>query len=72
MGRVWNQASAGGKSGGQIHKMGKIFYIMGKSASGKDHIYEALLRNSELGLSPLVLYTTRPIRKNEAENIAVE
>lgn len=67
MGRVWNQASAGGKSGGQIHKMGKIFYIMGKSASGKDHIYEALLRNSELGLSPLVLYTTRPIRKNEAD-----
>ena len=47
--------------------MGKLFYIMGKSASGKDHIYEALLRDPALGLSPLVLYTTRPIRQNERD-----
>lgn len=47
--------------------MGKIFYIMGKSASGKDHIYEALLREQKLELEPLVLYTTRPIRKNEQD-----
>ena len=45
--------------------MGKIFYIMGKSASGKDHFYEALLRDPELALSPLILYTTRPIRSSE-------
>lgn len=45
--------------------MGKIFYIMGKSASGKDHIYKALLEDPKLRLSPLILYTTRPIRKNE-------
>lgn len=47
--------------------MGRIFYIMGKSASGKDHIYEALLRNEELKLKPLVLYTTRPIRSGEVD-----
>ena len=38
--------------------MGKIFYIMGKSASGKDHIYARLAAHEELGLKKLVLYTT--------------
>lgn len=47
--------------------MGKIFYIMGKSASGKDHIYEALLEEEGLSLTPLVLYTTRPIRSGETD-----
>ena len=45
--------------------MGRIFYIMGKSASGKDKIYKALLEISELSLHRLVLYTTRPIRSGE-------
>lgn len=45
--------------------MGKIFYIMGKSASGKDKIYSLLLQNKELSLQKLVLYTTRPIRAGE-------
>lgn len=45
--------------------MGYIFYIMGKSASGKDHIYTALLAKRELQLEPLVLYTTRPAREGE-------
>lgn len=45
--------------------MGKIFYIMGKSASGKDKIYSGLLADGELGLKELVLYTTRPIRCGE-------
>ncbi len=45
--------------------MGKIYYIMGKSACGKDHIYEALKEDPSLKLSPLILYTTRPIRKGE-------
>lgn len=45
--------------------MGKIFYLMGKSASGKDHIYEYLKQQKELELSPIVLYTTRPIRAGE-------
>ena len=45
--------------------MGKIFYIMGKSAAGKDKIYKALLEDQELDLHRLVLYTTRPIRSGE-------
>ena len=45
--------------------MGKLFYIMGKSASGKDHIYAALLENRLLPLKRLVLYTTRPRREGE-------
>lgn len=45
--------------------MGKIFYIMGKSATGKDHVYESLLSDEGLKLTPLVLYTTRPIRSGE-------
>lgn len=45
--------------------MNFLFYLMGKSAVGKDHIYQALLEDADLQLSPLVLYTTRPMRKGE-------
>lgn len=45
--------------------MGKIFYIMGKSASGKDKIYSRLLKEKSLCLQKLILYTTRPIREGE-------
>lgn len=45
--------------------MGKIFYIIGKSAVGKDKIYSRLLENKELNLKKLILYTTRPIRAKE-------
>ena len=37
--------------------MGKIYYLMGKSASGKDHIYENLIQETALDLKPFVLYT---------------
>ncbi len=49
--------------------MGKLFYLMGKSASGKDHIYHALLKESAVCslLHPLVLYTTRPMRSGETD-----
>lgn len=47
--------------------MGKIFYIMGKSASGKDHVYKHLMKQKELDLRNFVLYTTRPIRAEEEE-----
>ena len=47
--------------------MGKIFYIIGKSASGKDHIYSLLDADKELNLQRLVLYTTRPIRAGEED-----
>ena len=44
-----------------------IFYLMGKSASGKDHIYQAVLQDPRLAgkLHPLVICTTRPMRRNE-------
>ena len=47
--------------------MGKIFYIMGKSASGKDGIYSLLAAHKELNLKTLILYTTRPIRVGEQD-----
>jgi len=47
--------------------MGRIFYIMGKSASGKDSIYKYLLGQPELKLKNVVIYTTRPIRKGEMD-----
>ena len=47
--------------------MGKIFYIMGKSSSGKDTIYSRLRIDETLGFSNLVLYTTRPMREGEKQ-----
>ena len=47
--------------------MNHIFYIMGKSASGKDRIYRELLRNFEGRLEKIVLYTTRPMREGEKD-----
>lgn len=44
-----------------------IFCLMGKSASGKDTIYEKLLQDELLGLHSVVPYTTRPIRSGEAD-----
>ena len=49
--------------------MGKIYYLMGKSASGKDTIYEQLLRDETLDLHRIVLYTTRPARTGEQEGV---
>lgn len=48
--------------------MGKIFYLMGKSASGKDSIYKELkVRMPEL--KTIVIYTTRPIREGERDGV---
>ena len=47
--------------------MNHIFYIMGKSASGKDRIYRELLRDFEGRLEKIVLYTTRPMREGEKD-----
>ena len=51
----------------KIQKMGKLFVLMGKSASGKDAAYKRLLQDAELGLKPYVGYTTRPVRENEQD-----
>ena len=47
--------------------MGKIYYLFGKSSCGKDSIYQELLKDKELGLTGLVLYTTRPKRDGEID-----
>lgn len=39
--------------------MGHIYYIMGKSASGKDSVFRVLAADPELGLRTVVMYTTR-------------
>ena len=44
--------------------MGKIFYVMGKSASGKDTIYKKL-HSRMPELKTVTMYTTRPIRDGE-------
>lgn len=49
--------------------MGKIFIIIGKSATGKDTIYKMLLKNNQLKLKTCVTYTTRPIRKSEINGV---
>jgi len=45
--------------------MGKIFYILGKSSTGKDTIYKRILEDNDLNLKDIILYTTRPIRDGE-------
>ena len=47
--------------------MGKIFFILGKSSSGKDTIFQKIKENNELGLKTVVGYTTRPMRENEVD-----
>lgn len=47
---------------------GKIFYLMGKSASGKDTIYKKV-KEQLSELKPIVIYTTRPIREGEQNGV---
>ena len=47
---------------------GKIFFVMGKSASGKDTIYKKLLEYFP-ELKTVTLYTTRPMRQGETEGV---
>ena len=48
--------------------MSKIFYLMGKSASGKDTIYKEIKEQLPTFKS-IVIYTTRPIREGEKEGV---
>ena len=48
--------------------MGKIFFLMGKSASGKDTIYKEL-QNRVSGLHTVLMYTTRPRRDGETDGV---
>lgn len=49
--------------------MGKIFYLLGKSASGKDSLYEILKNDKDLALHTVVMYTTRPMREGEVDGV---
>ena len=46
--------------------MGKIFYLMGKSSSGKDTIFKELKKRMPF-LHTVTIYTTRPMRENERD-----
>lgn len=49
--------------------MSKIFFVLGKSCSGKDTIFQYLRENKELNLRTVVGYTTRPMRVGETEGV---
>lgn len=49
--------------------MKHLFYLIGKSATGKDTLYELLLQDQSLSLEPLIPWTTRPIRANEKDGV---
>ena len=48
--------------------MGKIYYMMGKSSSGKDTLFKEV-KAALPGLRTITLYTTRPIREGEREGV---
>ena len=48
--------------------MGKIFCLMGKSATGKDSIFR-IISNNMHKLKKIVPYTTRPVREGETEGV---
>ena len=48
--------------------MAKIYYLMGKSASGKDTVYKRI-KEAFPQLRPIVIYTTRPIREGERDGV---
>ncbi len=47
--------------------MEKIFCLMGKSASGKNTIFNRLAADDALGLKHVIPYTTRPVRTGEED-----
>lgn len=49
--------------------MNKIFVMMGKSATGKDTLYKEVLKKKDLGIKPVISYTTRPIREGEKDGV---
>lgn len=49
--------------------MGKLYYLMGKSSSGKDTLYGMLMSDKKLQLNRIVPYTTRPVREGEVEGV---
>ena len=48
--------------------MGRIYYLLGKSATGKDTLYKAILKRRPK-LRTVTMYTTRPIREGETDGV---
>lgn len=48
--------------------MSKIYYMMGKSSSGKDSIFKEVKKRMP-ELKDIILYTTRPIREGETDGV---
>lgn len=49
--------------------MSKLFFVLGKSCSGKDTIFQQLKKDKSLNLHTVVGYTTRPMRAGEIDGI---
>ena len=49
--------------------MGKIYCLIGKSGSGKDTAFNALMNKNIPDLERVVTYTTRPIRTGETDGV---
>lgn len=49
--------------------MAKIFFVLGKSCSGKDTIFKKLREDRELNLNTVTGYTTRPMREGEINGV---
>lgn len=54
---------------GRNTSMGKLFVVMGKSATGKDTIYKYLIKQDKVSFKKIVPYTTRPIREGEQHGV---
>ena len=54
--------------GMRLEQMGKIYYMMGKSSSGKDTLYREVMKRFP-GLGKVVSYTTRPSREGERSGV---
>lgn len=50
--------------------MSKIFFVMGKSATGKDTIFNELKHRLKDQVKTVIGYTTRPIRDGEINGVA--
>lgn len=46
-----------------------LIYIIGKSCSGKDTLYNKLINSNELDISPVVMHTSRPMRDGEVDKV---
>ena len=49
--------------------MAKIFFVLGKSCSGKDTIFKKLKEDKQLNLNTVTGYTTRPMREGEINGV---